>query len=154
MIAQLNKKYILAYIMCISLNLGYEWITLTPSMSDLPLIDDSMDLEKKIVLPDKSSGNLFTPARARLEDSASLIENEPDSLKSLDKLNNIRLVAIREHGLRRYAIFQGTEQISVQEGEILTGIGKVTRIWRRQVQVQQNELVRIFEIFPIPEQNQ
>ncbi len=66
----------------------------------------------------------------------------------------IRLVAISVRGQERVAVFQGESPIAVRVGERLAGVGKVIKILKRQVEVEKDNKVQVFEIFPIPVQPQ
>nr|WP_219939277.1 hypothetical protein [Aeromonas salmonicida] len=62
-----RAKYLLIFSGLLSINVGYNWIILTPDLSTTPLDKISFAATALNSLPGKSSGNLFTPARIRLD---------------------------------------------------------------------------------------
>lgn len=141
-----RAKYLLIFSGLLSINAGYNWIILTPELSTAPLEKISFATSALNSLPGKSSGNLFTPARIRLDG-----KTKDSATTSIVSKAPIRLLAIVQRGIQREAIFYNDERIVVKEGDNVPDLGIVIRILQRHVEVQQNGSIHTFEIFPIPE---
>ncbi|EIS3737961.1 hypothetical protein LO908_000279 [Aeromonas hydrophila] len=146
-----TKSTILLIILAV-VNGGYNWVVFTPSEMNTPLSDKIPEYVTPNVLPVKPSGNPFTVTRERAEvvvpdDSGGGYESKKEAME-------IRLVAISVRGQERVAVFQGESPIAVRVGERLAGVGKVIKILKRQVEVEKDNKVQVFEIFPIPVQPQ
>jgi hypothetical protein len=141
-----RAKYLLIFSGLLSINAGYNWIILTPELSAAPLEKISFATSALNSLPGKSSGNLFTPARIRLDE-----KTKDSTTTSVASKAPVRLLAIVQRGMQREAVFYSNERVAVKEGDNVPDLGVVIRILQRHVEVQQNGSTHTFEIFPIPE---
>ncbi|MGN4980323.1 hypothetical protein ACTFBY_02455 [Aeromonas dhakensis] len=145
-----TKSAILLIILTI-INGGYNWVVFTPSEMNIPLSDKIPKYITPNILPVKPSGNPFTVTRERVEVAVPDDSGEHEGRK---EAMEIRLVAISVRGQERVAVFQGEQPIAVRVGERLAGVGKVIKILKRQVEVEKDNKIQVFEIFPIPVQPQ
>lgn len=147
----ISIKSIIILSTLIVVNGGYNWMVFTPSDTDSSLQNKAIENIVPAVQPVKYIGNPFTVTRERVDASVS------DDSESHDKKNQkakMRLVAISMRGQERVAVFQGKTLITLKTGEQLAGVGKVIKILKRQVEVEKDSKVQVFEIFPIPVQPQ
>ncbi|WP_421163809.1 hypothetical protein [Aeromonas dhakensis] len=144
------KSIIILSILTI-VNGGYNWIVFTPSDTDSSMQDKAIENVVPIAAPVKYIGNPFTVTRERVEAPVS-DDTGPDDSKN--QALELRLVAISMRSQERVAVFQGKTLIAVKTGEQLAGVGKVINIFKRQVEIEKDSKIKVFEIFPIPVQPQ
>jgi len=145
----ISVKSIIIFSTLTLVNGSYNWMVFTPSDTDSPIQDNAIESAVPIVPPVKYIGNPFTVTRKRIEapvsDDAGTNDNKNQEVE-------LRLVAISMRGQERVAFFQGKKLIAVKAGEQLAGVGNVIHILKRQVEVEKDSKVKVFEIFPIPVQ--
>ena len=132
-------------------NGGYNWMVFTPSDADSPIHNTAIESVIPITPPVKNIVNPFTVTRERVPSSVS-DDTGTDNKKNQEV--ELQLVAISMRGQERVAVFQGKTLITVKIGEQLAGLGQVISILKRQVEVEKDSKVKVFEIFPIPVQPQ
>ncbi|EMN4469682.1 hypothetical protein ACK32Z_10145 [Aeromonas hydrophila] len=145
----ISSKSTVFLIVLTVINGVYNWMVFTPSDIDNSLPDKITKYAAPAILPVKPSGNLFTVSRERVEVGSS---EDAGGHESKKEPLEIRLVAITMRGLEHVAVFQGEKPIAVRVGEQLASVGKVIKISRRQVEVENDSKIQVFEIFPIPVQ--
>lgn len=151
MTSWISVKSIIIFSTLTIVNGSYNWMVFTPSDMNSPLQDKAIENVVPTAPPVKYIGNPFTVTRERVETSVS---DDAGTNDNKDQNVDLRLVAISMRGQERVAVFQGEQPIAVRVGERLAGVGKVIKILKRQVEVEKDNKIQVFEIFPIPVQSQ
>lgn len=151
MTSWISVKSIILFSTLTVVNGSYNWMVFTPSDTNSPLQDKAIENVVPTAPPVKYIGNPFTVTRERVEAS---VPDDSGTNENMNQNVELRLVAISMRGQERVAIFQGNTLISVKAGEQLAGVGKVIKILKRQVEVEKDSKIKVFEIFPIPVQPQ